>query len=39
MRLKVCNGGFDMEKKFKINANSTWQELTPGGTIYDAANS
>ena len=26
------------EKKCKINANSTWQELTPGGTIYDAAN-
>lgn len=27
------------ENKCKINANSTWQELTPGGTIYDAANS
>ena len=22
-----------------INAKSTWQELTPGGTIYNAANS
>lgn len=27
-----------VEKKCKINSNSTWQELTPGGTIYDAAN-
>lgn len=27
-----------VEKKCKINANSTWQEMTPGGTIYDAAN-
>ena len=24
-----------VEKKCKIDANSTWQELTPGGTIYD----
>ena len=27
------------EKKCKINPKSTWEELTPGGTIYDAANS
>ena len=27
------------ENKTTINAESTWQEMTPGGTIYDAANS
>jgi len=27
------------DKKCKINAKSTYEELTPGGTIYDAANS
>ena len=26
-------------KQTNINAESTWQEMTPGGTIYDAANS
>ena len=27
------------ENKCNITAKSTWKELTPGGTIYDAANS
>ena len=27
------------ENKTNINAESKWQEMTPGGTIYDAANS
>ena len=27
------------ENKTTINAESTWQEMTPGGTIYDDANS
>ncbi len=27
------------EKKYNINSESTWQEITPGGTIYTAANS
>ena len=28
-----------MFESSKINAKSTWKEMTPGGTIYDAGNS
>ena len=28
-----------MYESSKINAKSTWEEMTPGGTIYDAGNS